>query len=77
MKSFRVDTSWDKEAHVWCGHSDAIPVTTEAATADDLVERVSLIAPEVLEMNGLVHGGEKIKLVFQGEHSEERVVTAE
>jgi hypothetical protein len=77
MKSFRVDTLWDEQARVWCGHSDDIPVSTEAETASDLVDRVSLIAPELLELNGLMVEGESVKLVFHGGHEAERVVTAD
>jgi hypothetical protein len=77
MKSFRVDTLWDAEAGVWCGHSDDIPVSTEAETARGLVDRVSLIAPKLLEINGLAASGESVKLVFYGGHEAERIITAD
>ena len=36
----------------WIAESDALPLATEAATIDALIERVWEIAPEIAELNG-------------------------
>ncbi|MBN9010571.1 MAG: DUF1902 domain-containing protein [Rhizobiales bacterium] len=40
------------EADMWIAESDALPIATEAATLDALIERVWEIAPEIAELNG-------------------------
>lgn len=51
--TFVVSVFQDADTHQWIGTSDDIPLATEAATIDELIERVWLIAPEVAELNGL------------------------
>ena len=48
---FTVKTAWDDEASVWIAICDEIPIVTESDTYEGLVERVKLIAPEIVEMN--------------------------
>lgn len=52
MKKLLVIAQWDDEAGVWVATSDDIPgLVTEAASLDDLLNRVLLVAPELLEDN--------------------------
>ncbi len=60
MRQFVVNAEWDAEAGVYWAHSDEIPLTTEAATFEGLVERVNAIAPEILVLNGLARAGDRV-----------------
>jgi hypothetical protein len=59
--SFDVNLYLDPEGDAWIAESDALPLATEAATLDALVQRVWEIAPEIAELNG--HRG-KLRLRF-------------
>ncbi len=51
--SILVKATWDKEALVWVAESDDVAgLTTEAATLEDLSEKVLQMIPELLELNG-------------------------
>lgn len=50
--SYDVNLYRDPEGEGWIAESDALPIATEAATLDALVERVWDIAPEIVELNG-------------------------
>ena len=53
-KPFYVHATWDDEARVWVASSDDVPgLATEAATAEDLVQKLKILIPELLELNGL------------------------
>jgi hypothetical protein len=41
---FTVSATWDAEANVWSGHCDEIPAAADAATLDELLEKVSRMA---------------------------------
>ena len=48
-----VTALWDDEAGVWVAESDDIPgLVTEAATVERLVEKLQVMIPELLELNG-------------------------
>ena len=50
---FTVTALWDDEAGVWVAESDDIPgLVTEAATVERLVEKLQVMIPELLELNG-------------------------
>ena len=53
MKEYKVDFSWDDEAHVWIASCDDIPLALEDGSLDKLMYRVKLAAPELIEMNHL------------------------
>ena len=48
---FTVKTAWDDEASVWIAICDEIPIATESDSYEGLVERVKLVAPEIIELN--------------------------
>lgn len=48
---FTVTAIWDAEANVWSGHCNEIPVAADAATLDELLEKVSLMALDVAPDN--------------------------
>ena len=54
MKGYNVQLAWDNEAKVWMATSEDIPgLILEAESADNLIQRVMLAAPEIIELNGV------------------------
>ncbi len=52
MDSYNVQLHWDDEAKVWWADSDDIPgLILEDETADKLIERLIIAAPEMIELN--------------------------
>jgi hypothetical protein len=66
--AFNVTVHLDPDGDAWIAESDAIPLATEAATLDALVERVWQIAPEIAELNGFTEAR------FRAPHSSPRLV---
>ena len=59
-----VRAEWDSEAGVWVAESDDVPgLVTEADTLERLVERLRVLVPELLELNGAVERAAPIELV--------------
>src|SRR5258706_7072776 len=53
--TYHVQADWDPEAGVWVATSADVPgLATEAATIEDLTNRLRTIIPELLEANGLL-----------------------
>lgn len=51
-RKYLLTAQWDEEANVWVATSEDIPgLVTEAATLDELLERILAVAPELLEDN--------------------------
>lgn len=47
---------WDPEAGVWIATSDDVPgLVAEAETQDRLLEKLKILVPELLELNGDSH----------------------
>ena len=54
MTSYKIQLVWDDEAEVWFATSDDIPgLILEDESADKLIQRVMLAAPEIIELNGV------------------------
>jgi len=52
MSEYLIQFLWDEDAAVWVATSDDIPgLVLESGSFDALVERVRIVAPELLEMN--------------------------
>jgi Domain of unknown function (DUF1902) len=75
-KVFEFSAQWDPEAGVWWCSNDALPVTTEAPTFDELVTRVMEIAPEIAELNGIAPPGEEIEIHIIGQRVQSVPVSA-
>ena len=59
-----VRAEWDAEAQVWVAESDDVPgLVTEAETIERLIERLQVLVPELLELNGAADGTAAIELV--------------
>ncbi|MBQ7480095.1 MAG: DUF1902 domain-containing protein [Selenomonadaceae bacterium] len=50
-----VNLVWDEEAHVWVAICDEIPLALESESLDELINRIRLAAPEIIELNKLPH----------------------
>lgn len=48
---FTVSTIWDAEAGVWSGHCDEIPAAADAPTLDELLDKISSMALDLLPLN--------------------------
>lgn len=49
---FHVHARWDDEAQVWVAESDDLPgLVAEASTVEDLLEKLSVLVPELAELN--------------------------
>ena len=49
--SYCINITWDDEASVWVAISDDIPLALESGSLDALIERVKIVAPEILALN--------------------------
>jgi predicted RNase H-like HicB family nuclease len=71
VRIFEVRAIWDAEARVWVATSNDIPgLATEAESYDRLIERVLLIAPELLEENSVPSTQAKRAIRFVAERNE-------
>jgi hypothetical protein len=48
---FTISAAWDREASVWSGHCDDIPAAADAPTLDELLEKISAMALDLLPDN--------------------------
>ena len=53
-KPLFVRAEWDQEALVWIATSDDVPgLATESNTLENLVHKLKIVIPELLEANGM------------------------
>jgi predicted RNase H-like HicB family nuclease len=58
MPLYHVKAEWDAEASVWVASSDDVPgLATGADTLEELIEKLKIVIPELLEENGLLPAG--------------------
>ena len=58
-RTYTVHCAWDAEAEAWVATSDDVPgLATGADTLDDLVQKLKVVIPELLEANGLLSADE-------------------
>ncbi|MDR3224914.1 MAG: DUF1902 domain-containing protein [Clostridiales Family XIII bacterium] len=73
MAAYVINLIWDGEASVWVATSDDIPgLVLESGSLDALIERVRFAAPELLELNGILHA--ELPLCFRSERYEKLAV---
>ena len=51
MSEYKINFSWDDEAGVWIAVCDEIPLALESNSFDALIEKVKVVASEVLNLN--------------------------
>jgi predicted RNase H-like HicB family nuclease len=55
MREFKVTAFWDQEASVWVAESEDVPgLVTEADTVEQLIAKLRVMVPELLEANGVL-----------------------
>ncbi|MGH8478825.1 MAG: DUF1902 domain-containing protein [Gammaproteobacteria bacterium] len=53
VKSLQIQADWDDDATVWLAISDDVPgLATEAETLEQLIEKLKIMVPELLDSNG-------------------------
>lgn len=53
--AYSIKAEWDPEASVWVASSDDVPgLATGADTFEELIEKLRVVVPELLEENGLL-----------------------
>jgi hypothetical protein len=50
-RHFTISAAWDQKASVWSGHCDDIPAAADAPTLDELLEKISAMALDLLPDN--------------------------
>jgi hypothetical protein len=56
-KTLLVNALWDDEAKVWVATSDDVPgLATEAENINELVKKLKIMVPELLDANGYADG---------------------
>ena len=64
----RVLFHWDSEAKVWTATSEDVPgLVLESSSFDNLVSRVRLAIPELIEMNGNAQREYRVSIQAQRE----------
>jgi len=54
VRTLKVQALWDGEAGVWVAESDDVTgLATEAATLEELLAKLAVMVPELLEENGV------------------------
>jgi len=54
---------WDEEAQVWSSVVEDLHIFTEAPSIEVLRERLKLVVPDVLELNGEAAGDVSIEII--------------
>ncbi len=56
-RNYIVTAFWDTETQIWVAESDDVPgLATGAATLDELVDKLNVMIPELLELNSHLAG---------------------
>ena len=54
-KDISVEAFWDEEARVWVASSKDVPgLMTESDTMENLMQKLKILIPELLQANGLL-----------------------
>jgi predicted RNase H-like HicB family nuclease len=62
---YTVHCEWDPDARVWVATSDDVPgLATGADTLDELIGKLKVVIPELLETNGLLQPDQQGDIPF-------------
>lgn len=71
-RTYEVDAHWDSEVGLWVAESEDVPgLVAEAESISALVDKIRVLAPELLELNGCLEPGQKAVSVLVRAHHEE------
>ena len=61
-----VRAEWDPDASVWVATSDDVPgLVTEASSLDELIPKLKVMIPEMLDENGFADDSDDVPFVVQ------------
>jgi predicted RNase H-like HicB family nuclease len=61
MKTYTVTCYWDDEAHVWyVAETDVPGLATEAATIEEMEQKLTQVIPELLRLNNAGESRERV-----------------
>jgi len=74
-KAYHVEAYWDREAGVWVAESEDVPgLVAEADSPNKLTEKLRVLVPELLELNGIIpSGSEPVEFTVLYQHQENNV----
>jgi predicted RNase H-like HicB family nuclease len=66
-----VKANWDSDAKVWVAESDDVPgLVTEAGNMEQLIKKLKVIIPELLELNKSINSGDTIPFCLTSEYTD-------
>lgn len=69
--TYEIKAHWDEEAQVWIAESDDVPgLVTEAETFEMLVQKLKVLIPELLALNGIAPNTEEVPFHIVGDRTE-------
>jgi hypothetical protein len=75
--AYHIQAQWDSEAEVWVAESEAVPgLVAEAASPNLLREKLRVLIPELLELNGIVDPGAPVQFSVHYQYDDSGVVAA-
>ncbi len=64
-QTIHVNAIWDDEARVWVATSDDVPgLVTESETSENLIQKLKVMIPELLEANGMINNFDTVDIPF-------------
>lgn len=80
-RTFEVRAQWDAEAGVWLAESDDVPgLVAEAESPNLLAQKLKVLIPELLELNGVATDGDSsqgpLQFHVHYEHEDNCVLTS-
>ena len=73
---YEVLAQWDSESGVWVAESEDVPgLVAEAASPNGLAEKLRILIPELLELNG-VPTDQTVKFHVRYEHKDSGVLSS-
>ncbi len=65
-KPYTVKVEYDDEAAVWLATSEDVPgLVTEASTFEKLLDKLRVMVPEMLELNGVLSAQDAARAAFR------------
>ncbi len=77
-KTYQVQAQWDSEAGLWVAESEDVPgLVAEAESPNRLREKLLVLIPELLELNGVLPKGiSPVQFSVHYQHDDSGVVAA-
>ncbi len=74
--AYTVQATWDEEAKVWVAESEDVPgLATEAGSPETLLNKLRVLVPELLELNGCLPSNQKsVEVVIRYQREERAIV---